>query len=121
MSKSDRRLSLSSSANSFFLFFGLYIFKLSYTVLLSSAKLLAVSYGFLFCFFSVIVDQQFFFLGIILILGKFNVEIDETLKKYETYFAYASHGSLGCRLHMKNILDFERYSHLLFNSSSIRS
>ena len=117
MSKSDRRLSLSSSANSFFLFFGLYIFKLSYTVLLSSAKLLAVSYGFLF--FSVIVDQQFFFLGIILILGKFNVEIEETLKKYETYFAYASHGSLGCRLHMKNILDFERYSHLLFNSSSI--
>ena len=103
MSKSDGRLSLSSSANSFFLFFGLYIFKLSYTVLLSSAKLLAVSYGF---FFSVIVDQQFFFLGIILILGKFNVEIDETLKKYETYFAYASHGSLGCRLHMKNILDF---------------
>ena len=121
MSKSDRRLSLSSSANSFFLFFGLYIFKLSYTVLLSSAKLLAVSYGFLFCFFSVIVDQQFFFLGIILILGKFNVEIDETLKKYETYFAYASHGSLGCRLHMKNILDFEKYSHLLFNSSSIWS
>ena len=75
-----------------------------------------------FCFaFSVIVDQQFFFLGIILILGKFNVEIDETLKKYETYFAYASHGSLGCRLHMKNILDFEKYSHLLFNSSSIWS
>ena len=92
----------------------------SYTVLLSSAKLLAVSYCFLFCF-SVIVDQQFFFLGIILILGKFNVEIDETLKKYETYFAYASHGSLGCRLHMKNILDFEKYSHLLFNSSSIWS
>ena len=119
MSKSDRRLSLSSSANSFFLFFGIHTFKLSYTVLLSSAKLLAVSYGFLF--FSVIVDQQFFFLGIILILGKFNVEIDETLKKYETYFAYASHGSLGCRLHMKNILDFERYSHLLFNSSSIWS
>ena len=117
MSKSDRRLSLSSSANSFFLFFGLHIFKLSYTVQLSSAKLLAVSYGF---FFSVIVDQQFFFLGIILILGKFNfVEIDETLEKYETYFAYASHGSLGCRLHMKNILDFEKYSHLLFNSSSI--
>ena len=115
MSKSDRRLSLSSSANFFFFFFLL----VSYTVLLSSAKLLAVSYGFLFCFFSVIVDQQFFFLGIILILGKFNVEIDETLKKYETYFAYASHGSLGCRLHMKNILDFEKYSHLLFNSSSI--
>ena len=114
MSKSDRQLSLSSSANSFFSSF--YWFHTQFYCHQLNFWLSHIA----FCFvFSVIVDQQFFFLGMILILGKFNVEIDETLKKYETYFAYASHGSLGCRLHMKNILDFEKYSHLLFNSSSI--
>ena len=121
MSKSDRRLSLSSSANSFF-FSLVYIFSNFHTQFYCHQLNFWLSHmAFCFVFFSVIVDQQFFFLGMILILGKFNVEIDETLKKYETYFAYASHGSLGCRLHMKNILDFEKYSHLLFNSSSIWS
>ena len=119
MSKSDRWLSLSSSAN-FFFFSLVYIFSDFHTQFYCHQLNFWLSH-IAFCFaFSVIVDQQFFFLGIISILGKFNfVEIDETLKKYETYFAYASHGSLGCRLRMKNILDFEKYSHLLFNSSSI--